>query len=82
LEELIRDAFGRVLRSLRNEHGLSQESLGLSASLQRKHISRLELGEMQPSLSTVFKIAAALQVTPGDLVAMVDRELHSLENSI
>lgn len=49
----------------------------MKASLQRKHISRLELGEMQPSLVTVFKIARALDIAPGDLVAMVDREIRS-----
>lgn len=81
LEESIRDAFGRVLRTLRTERGISQEALGFRASLQRKHISRLELGEMQPSLATVFRIAAALQISPGEFVSMVDHEVTSAEGT-
>lgn len=75
MEELVAAAFGRVLRRLRTERGLSQETLGFKASLQRKHISRLELGEMQPSITSVFKIATALQIAPGNLVSLVDLEV-------
>jgi len=75
LDKLIAAAFGRVLRRLRKEIGLSQEQLGFEAGLQRKHISCLELGEKQPSITTVFKIAAALKIAPGRLVAFVDVEL-------
>lgn len=59
---------------------LSSVSLKGSASDQNReyssHVSRLELAEMQPSLATVFKIARALDIAPGDLVAMVDREIN------
>jgi transcriptional regulator with XRE-family HTH domain len=81
LKQSIGHAFGRVLRALRTEQGMSQEVLGLNASLQRKHISRLELGEMLPSLETVFKLANSLQIEPGALVSLVHNELQSTESS-
>lgn len=75
MNELIATAFGLVLRRLRKEMGLSQEELGFEAGLQRKHISSLELGDKQPTITSVFKLAAALQIKPGKLVALVDTEL-------
>lgn len=75
LDELIVRAFGLVLRRLRKERGLSQEALGFEADLQRKHISALELGEKQPTITSVFKLAVALKIKPGKLVALVDSEI-------
>ena len=66
------DAFGQVLRKLRLETGLTQEELGLAAELQRKYISILELGEQQPSLATVFKLAGALGIRASALIAEVE----------
>lgn len=42
-------AFGKVLRRLRKEAGLTQEQLGLEADLRRTYVSILELGQQQPS---------------------------------
>jgi transcriptional regulator with XRE-family HTH domain len=76
LDAHIAAAFGVVLRALRTERGMTQEQFGVAAGLQRKHISRLELGEMSPSLGTVLRIARALKIEPGVLVmlaaAMID----------
>lgn len=71
----VKVAFGRVLRQLRQESGLTQEQLGLEADLQRKYISQLELGEKEPSLTTVFKLANALEIKPGKLITLVDNLL-------
>jgi transcriptional regulator with XRE-family HTH domain len=61
-------AFGKVIRELRLNAGLTQEQLGLEADLRRTFVSLLELGEQQPSLTTLFKIAPALGVTPSEIV--------------
>lgn len=71
----VKSAFGQVLRQLRQDSGLTQEQLGLEAELQRKYISQLELGEKEPSLTTVFKLANALEIKPGKLITLVDNEL-------
>lgn len=71
-------AFGRVLRRLRQHTGFSQEELGLEADLQRNYISSLELGEKQPTITSIFKLANALRVKPSKLVALVENEMGEL----
>ena len=68
-------AFGRVLRRARRRAGLTQEQLGLEADLRRTYVSLLELGQQQPSLTTILKLAAALQRQPGELVDLVASEM-------
>lgn len=57
---------------------MSQEALGIAADLQRKSISWFELGEKQPTITTVFRLARALQIRPNELVALVEAELKLL----
>ena len=71
-------AFGRVLRRLRKNALMSQEALGIAADLQRKSISSFELGEKQPTITTVFILAQALQVRPNELIELVEAELESM----
>jgi len=70
-------AFGRVLRSLREEHGLSQETLGHESDTGRTFISELERGIKGASLKTVFRLAAPLDADPADIIRLVQRELRS-----
>jgi transcriptional regulator with XRE-family HTH domain len=74
-------AFGKVLRRLRNEAGLSQEQLGLEADLRRTYVSILELGQQQPSLGTLFKLARALGLPASMLLAEVENELGNSKTS-
>jgi transcriptional regulator with XRE-family HTH domain len=71
--------FGRVLRALRTERGLSQEGLALDAGIQRNYVSLMERGVNQPTIGTIFKLAVALGVRPSVLVERV--ELESLRGS-
>jgi DNA-binding XRE family transcriptional regulator len=75
LSDAIQIAFGRVLRRLRKDAGLTQEMLGLEADLQRKYISLLEHGEKQASISTIFKVASALNIKVSKLMALVEHEI-------
>ena len=68
-------AFGRVLRELRKQTGLSQEKLGFESGYHRTYISLLERGKKSPSLKTVFKLAAPLGVRPAEFVRRVEAEL-------
>ena len=65
-------AFGKVLRQLRQDKGLSQEQLGFDAELRRTYISILELGQQQPSLTTIIKLAKALNISASQLIALVE----------
>lgn len=68
-------AFGIVLRDLRLKSGLSQESLGFAADLQRNYISLMELGQNQPTITTIFKLASALEIQPSELIKLVEKEI-------
>jgi transcriptional regulator with XRE-family HTH domain len=74
-------AFGKVLRRLRKEAGLTQEQLGLEADLRRTYVSILELGQQQPSLGTLFKLARALGLPASMLLAEVENELGNSKTS-
>jgi len=50
------------LRKLREERALSQEALARRAGLSRTYVTRLELAQQDPSLSTLVKLSKALGV--------------------
>jgi transcriptional regulator with XRE-family HTH domain len=59
---------------LRLAGGLTQEQLGLESGVQRNFISLIETGQNQPTISTIFKLAAALGIKPSLLVEEAERE--------
>ena len=58
----------RRLRKLREGRRMSQETLARRAGLSRTYVTRLELGQQDPSLSTLVALAKALKVSLGELV--------------
>ncbi|WP_428507387.1 helix-turn-helix domain-containing protein [Roseateles sp.] len=66
--------FGRVLRDLRKQAGLTQEQLGFEAELERNYISMLERGERQPTLTTLMKLAKPLRRRASQIVVLVEAE--------
>lgn len=65
-------AFGKVLRALRKQAGLSQEQLALDADLQRNYISLLERGLNSPSIKTLFKLSAVLKTKPSKMLEQAE----------
>ena len=55
--------FGKQLQRLRTRRGLTQEQLAVTAGLSRTFLTRLELGQHDPSLSTLVRMAKALRVS-------------------
>lgn len=70
-------AFGHALRELRTERGWSQEELGHRSGLHRNYIGGIERGELNPSLTTLFKLAAALEVKASELLVRSEDERAS-----
>jgi transcriptional regulator with XRE-family HTH domain len=68
LETDIRVRFGRRLRELRKERGLSQEELAFRAGLHRTYVSSAERGERNVSLINIKRLAKALGVDMCDLL--------------
>jgi len=75
------EAFGIVLRNLRNEKAISQEKLALEANLARTYVSLLERGLRQPSLTTILNIAAVLGTPPPRILELVVETLKPYQNT-
>jgi transcriptional regulator with XRE-family HTH domain len=69
----IATAFGKVVRGLRLKAGLTQEQLGFEADLRRTFISLLELGQQQPTLTTIMRLAPPLNTSAARIVASVEK---------
>jgi transcriptional regulator with XRE-family HTH domain len=60
--------FGMRLKHLRVERKLSQEALAAKVGVSREYIARLEGGHHDPPLSTLERLAKALNVKVGRLL--------------
>jgi transcriptional regulator with XRE-family HTH domain len=60
--------FGKQLQRLRTSRGLTQEQLAVTAGLSRTFLTKLELGQHDPSLSTLVRVAKALRVSVTELL--------------
>jgi transcriptional regulator with XRE-family HTH domain len=67
------EVFGRRLRELREKYGVTQHALALASGLTDAYISNMENGFAVPSLTTVLRIAAALNCKVTSLVSIFDR---------
>ncbi len=68
-------ALGAVMRERRKELGLSQEALAGEAALDRTYVGGLERGERNPTLRVLWRLSAALQLSPGDLMTRTEAGL-------
>lgn len=60
--------FGENLRRARRRADLSQEQLGVRASLHRTEVGLLERGARVPRVDTLIKLARGLGMDPEDLL--------------
>jgi transcriptional regulator with XRE-family HTH domain len=59
---------GKNLREARKRLGLTQEEVAERSGVQAGEVSRIEGGKRDPKVSTLEKLAAAVEVPPGDLL--------------
>jgi transcriptional regulator with XRE-family HTH domain len=64
----MRRKVGQNILRQRKRSGLSQEEVGIRASLHRTEIGLLERGERLPRVDTLIKLAGALEVSPCELL--------------
>lgn len=65
-------SFGCVLRDARKNAKQTQEQLALAAGIERNFVSLIERGVNQPTIRVLFKLAAALDVRPSDLIRLTE----------
>ena len=54
--------FGSSVRQKRLEKGLSQEELSYQCHIDTRQVGRIERGEINTTISTVFALARALEI--------------------
>ncbi len=81
---------GNRVKTLRTQLGLSQGDLAKQSNVTQAHISKIELGEREPSFETLGLIACALKTTRTYLLGDTDdprppkhlqEEMHKFESS-
>lgn len=70
-EQLPSQRLTALIRTLRKERGLSQETLAERAGLHRNSISLIERGESQPTVDTLFRLADGLGISAVELVEQI-----------
>ena len=53
---------GIQIQKIRELKGLSQQDLAAKCNLEKSNMSRLEAGKVNPTLSTLEKVATALEI--------------------
>ncbi|WLV24600.1 helix-turn-helix transcriptional regulator [Aciduricibacillus chroicocephali] len=66
--------FGKVLKEFRKERKLSQEELAFICGLDRTYISLMERGKRKPTITTIFVLAAGLEILPSLLVSKTEQK--------
>ena len=64
----IRQLLGRNVKALRKAAGMSQEDLAARMDVDQAYISRLEAGELNPTIMTMWDAAQALGTTASVLL--------------
>lgn len=59
--------FAANVERLRKKRKMTQEQLGWAAGIHQTAVARIESGERRPTLTTIFKLAAGLEVPPARL---------------
>jgi transcriptional regulator with XRE-family HTH domain len=66
-------AFGAAVRRLREKLQLSQEELGYASGLHRNYVGGVERGELNPTLTSILKLARGLEVRASQLLRQIER---------
>lgn len=62
------EKFGAIVRTLREERGLTQDQLAERAGISATYIGFIERGDNVPTLTVILQIASALKVRPPELL--------------
>lgn len=66
--------FGKVLRDMRIERGLSMQEVASKTSITYQQLQKYEAGINRVSISRLFEIADALEVSPASLIYGLEQD--------
>jgi len=67
--------FGKTVRRIREQKGLSQEALADLCHLHRTYIGGIERGERNVGLLNLLRLSKALKILPSDLLQGFDKKV-------
>jgi transcriptional regulator with XRE-family HTH domain len=70
------DALGDIIKTRRQELGLSQSELASAAGVHLRQIRRYESNEQQPVLPVAVRLAAALGISVGELAGLPSERIQ------
>lgn len=71
MKDLHQVAFGKAVRELRKERGLSQEAFADLAGIDRSYMGHIERGEKNVTLTKIYQLSDALGVTVVELFSHI-----------
>jgi transcriptional regulator with XRE-family HTH domain len=76
-DENLGSILGRSLRAARRRAGLTMDTLAEMSGVSQPHLSQMENGRVSPSISTLYRLANALGISPQQLLpSMAGDELQ------
>ena len=66
--ESVMKAFGQHLRDVRKSKNITQEALAMKADIAFSSVARIEAGQINTTISTVARLAQALEVDKDELM--------------
>jgi transcriptional regulator with XRE-family HTH domain len=67
-------ALGRAIADRRRALGITQEGMAHSCDMSLRHLQKIEGGQTNPRLGTLFEIARILKTTAHALLELADPE--------
>ena len=69
--------FGKTLKEIRSQKGISQENLALEAQIARSFLSEMERGIKRPTLATLMVLSKTLGINASKIVAIFEAKFNS-----
>ncbi len=69
-KEAILQKFGERIKYLRKQYGLSQEAFADKVGIHRTYMGRIERGESNPPIFTVYKIIKVLKIKSSEFLSL------------
>ncbi len=69
-KDLVLKKFGERIKYLRKSSGLSQEAFADRVGIHRTYMGRIERGESNPPIFTVYRIVKALKIKSSEFLSL------------
>lgn len=74
------EIFGIIIKDIRKNKSISQEKLSEKTGLDRTYISLIETGKRNPTLTSICKIAQALDIKASELIQLYEEKIVEIKS--